>query len=208
MIHFALSLFRARLIWTVLVRRQSGGGLGNVFFRLPKDDSTLCSVLTPEILSYQRACGWASRSRSSENDCKGCHNNAARVVAIYKSYTETRGNLKRQEIYLGEARADCMLLEPPELLSDFSFCRLVVHTGQYHFPFTDPANPTHSKWNHSMGHYARARQSKMESRQTELSSRTSGLSQPIIWPNETLPQVQYVGSFGSMGISNPLATGA
>lgn len=56
------------------------------------------------------------------------------------------------------------------------------HLGQNHLPLGLVVRPTHAKWNHSMGQ--------------------SSLSQPIISPYDTWWHRQYVGSFGSTGMSS------
>ena len=56
-----------------------------------------------------------------------------------------------------------------------------IHFGQYHLPFGFVVNCIQPKWNHSIGQ--------------------SVLSQPIISPYDTCWHKQYVGSFGSTGMS-------
>uniref|UniRef100_A0A8D9AWK5 Uncharacterized protein n=2 Tax=Cacopsylla melanoneura TaxID=428564 RepID=A0A8D9AWK5_9HEMI len=79
---------------------------------------------------------------------------------------------------------------PPTTLfsSSHFFFRSLPHFGQYHFPFGLVVSETHAKWNHSIGQ--------------------SGLSQPIISPYDTCWQTQYVGSFGSTGMSRTSCVGA
>ena len=65
----------------------------------------------------------------------------------------------------------------------YFFERFSKQMGQYHLPlgFVAIVNPTQPKWNHSISQ--------------------SVLSQPIISPYETCLHRQYVGSFGSTGMS-------